>query len=264
MTGREALTPKTEAALREVFRPEPDPAFLKRLRSDTRARHARLAKNLAWFDLGFDVGPLRIVHDGELVHLVTNDPDRFRDLAGESLGFIPDRGEKPGVRASVERALAGKVRGSEIAFLGELPSFHRHVLEATARFPRGEVRPYAWVARQAGTPRAVRAAGTALAHNPVPIVVPCHRVVKSDWELGQYSAGGARVKERILTFEGLEIARLTELHARGVRYLGHGGGTFCIPGCGGAWEPVDDVRTFRSVDEALAVGYSPCSECRPA
>jgi O-6-methylguanine DNA methyltransferase len=164
-----------------------------------------------------------------------------------------------------EHALAGQIRGDSIAYLGELPAFHRHVLEATATIPRGEVRPYAWVARNAGNAGAVRAAGTALAHNPVPFIVPCHRVVKSDFELGRYSAvGGPATKERVLRFEGLQLDRLAVLRARGVRYLGHGGEAFCFPGCGGVWEPEDDFRTFRTVAEALALGYKPCDACRPA
>ena len=56
--------------------------------------------------------------------------------------------------------------------------------------PRGEVRPYGWIAAEIGRPKAVRAVGTALGHNPVPLIVPCHRVVRSDGMIGQYSLGG--------------------------------------------------------------------------
>ena len=51
---------------------------------------------------------------------------------------------------------------------------------------------------------------------------------------------------------------------RHLRFLGHGGDTFCVPGCGGSWESVDDDRQFHSVGEALAAGYQPCTDCRPA
>ncbi len=247
------------------LRREPDPRFLSRLRSETRGRQARLTRHLAWFDLAFELGPLRVVHDGELVHMVTNDPVGFRDRAGDELGFVPDAGgDAPRVRERTTRALTGKLRGTEVAYLGELPAFHRHVLEATATIPRGEVRPYAWVAREAGAPGAVRATGTALGHNPVPYIVPCHRVLKSDWELGQYSGGGSEVKERVLTHEGVQLGRLAGLRKQHLRFLGHGGGTFCIPGCGGAWESVDDDRQFHTVDEALGAGYEACLDCRPA
>lgn len=251
-------------ALHLRLRHEPDPRFLARLRSDTRARHARLSRKLGWFDLDFELGPLRLVHDGELVHLVTNDVSHFRDRAGDEFRYVPDRAEAPRVRERVRRALAGRLRGSEVSFLADLPVFHRRVLEAAASIPRGEVRPYAWAAREAGASGAVRAAGTALAHNPVPFVVPCHRVLKSDWALGQYSAGGPEVKGRVLSHEGVQLRRLADLSARHLRYLGHAGTTFCVPGCGGAWESVDDDRQFHSVSEALAAGYEPCTDCRPA
>jgi O-6-methylguanine DNA methyltransferase len=265
MTARpERITPEEERQLGAMLRPEPDPAFLARLRRQSRARHARHHRNLGWFDLDFEPNRIRVVHDGELVHLVTNDPDHFRDYAGEQLGYVPEHGESEEIRHLAEHALEGELRGDRIAYLGELPRFHREVLEATATIPRGEVRPYAWVARLAGNPAAVRAAGTALAHNPVPFIVPCHRVVKSDLELGRYSAaGGTATKERVLLHEGLRLARLAELRAKGVRYLGHGGTAFCYPGCGGSWEPEDDFRTFHTAEEALALGYKPCDACRP-
>jgi hypothetical protein len=88
--------------------------------------------------------------------------------------------------------------------------------------------------------------------------------VKSDFELGNYSAaGGPATKERVLRYEGLELERLAELRAQGIRYLGHGGEAFCFPGCGGTWEPVDDYRTFRTAAEAIALGYEPCDACKP-
>ncbi len=259
------LGPDEEERLRLRLRLEADPAFLARLRSQTRARHARQHRNLGWFDIDYEPNPIRVVHDGELIHLVTNDPGHFRDFAGEELGFVPEAAPEDRIRHRAEHALSGEIRGDTIAYLGHLPAFHRHVLEATAGIPRGEVRPYAWVARLAGNAGAVRAAGTALAHNPVPFIVPCHRVVKSDFEVGRYSAvGGTATKERVLRYEGLELARLAEYRAKGVRYLGHGGEAFCYPGCSGSWEPEDDFRTFRTVKEALALGYAPCDACRPA
>ena len=70
--------------------------------------------------------------------------------------------------------------------------------------PRGEVRPYGWIAAEIGRPRAVRAVGTALGHNPVPLIVPCHRVVRTDGTIGQYSLGGPGNKRTILAAEGLD------------------------------------------------------------
>jgi methylated-DNA-[protein]-cysteine S-methyltransferase len=79
--------------------------------------------------------------------------------------------------------------------------FRRDVLEATARIPYGQTGTYTSVATAAGSAKAVRAAGTALAKNPIPIVVPCHRVLRSDGELGNYR-GGVEAKAQLLDLEG--------------------------------------------------------------
>ena len=78
--------------------------------------------------------------------------------------------------------------------------FFRRVLEATAQIAYGEVRTYGEVAASAGSPRAVRAAGNGLGSNPMPVVVPCHRVVRTGGGLGGYTGGIAR-KEFLLTLE---------------------------------------------------------------
>lgn len=79
--------------------------------------------------------------------------------------------------------------------------FVRRVLRATARIPFGSVTTYRDVAARAGSPRAFRAAGNALGSNPIPIVVPCHRVVRSGGHLGGYG-GGLHRKEELLRLEG--------------------------------------------------------------
>jgi len=81
------------------------------------------------------------------------------------------------------------------------PGFSRRVLEATAAIPFGSVSTYAHVARLAGSPRAARAAGNALHDNPVPIVVPCHRVVPSGGGIGKYGGQEWR-KAFLLDLEG--------------------------------------------------------------
>ena len=79
--------------------------------------------------------------------------------------------------------------------------FYRKVLRATNRIRYGKVRTYSQVAASAGSPRAVRAAGSALGSNPMPIVVPCHRVLRTGGGLGGYG-GGLEVKEYLLRLEG--------------------------------------------------------------
>jgi methylated-DNA-[protein]-cysteine S-methyltransferase len=78
--------------------------------------------------------------------------------------------------------------------------FRRAVLHATARIPYGQTSSYRQIATRAGSPAAVRAAGTALALNPLPIIVPCHRVVRSDGRLGGYR-GGPDAKAHLLELE---------------------------------------------------------------
>jgi methylated-DNA-[protein]-cysteine S-methyltransferase len=79
--------------------------------------------------------------------------------------------------------------------------FAAGILRQTARIPFGKVRSYGQVAAQAGSPRAARAAGNALGSNPIPIVVPCHRVLHADGGLGGYS-GGLDRKRYLLALEG--------------------------------------------------------------
>ncbi|MGH9038328.1 MAG: methylated-DNA--[protein]-cysteine S-methyltransferase [Acidimicrobiia bacterium] len=88
--------------------------------------------------------------------------------------------------------------------LDHMRPFARAVLEATRRIPYGEVRTYAWVAKEAGHPAAVRAAGTALSCNPVAVLVPCHRVIRSDGTVGHYGFG-IDVKRALLMAEGVDL-----------------------------------------------------------
>jgi methylated-DNA-[protein]-cysteine S-methyltransferase len=80
------------------------------------------------------------------------------------------------------------------------PGFYRRVLRATAKVPFGEVITYTDAAERAGSPRAFRAAGSALGSNPIPIVVPCHRVVRAGGDIGNYG-GGPEMKRFLLELE---------------------------------------------------------------
>ncbi len=81
-----------------------------------------------------------------------------------------------------------------------LPAFTHAVLKAATRIPYGEVRSYGWLAQRLGNPKAARAVGNALARNPIPIIIPCHRVVRSNGALGGYALGTA-LKKRLLKLE---------------------------------------------------------------
>ena len=174
---------------------------------------------------------------------------------------LPDR-----LTRSIARRLAGDRRVRIDLDLRGHTEFERDVWHKALEIPRGEVRPYGWVAAEIGRPRAVRAVGTALGRNPVPLVVPCHRVVRSDGTIGQYSLGGPAIKRAILAAEGLDPDTLESAARSGVRYLGsdttH---VVCLPTCQHARRITPPHRVpFRSLAAAAAAGYRPCRICRPA
>jgi len=124
--------------------------------------------------------------------------------------LLAEFGDRPVMRSTAldraRRELERYFKGRHLAFdlevdLSALSPFDRKVLEVTARIPAGKVATYAQVAAKAGNPRASRAAGNALHKNPVAIIVPCHRVLRSDGSLGGYG-GGLPVKEWLLRHEG--------------------------------------------------------------
>ena len=115
--------------------------------------------------------------------------------------------EAPGrldeVRRQLDEYFAGRRREFELPLDWSLTKqgFGKRVLESTARIPYGAVSSYREVATEAGSPRAVRAAGNALGANPIPIVVPCHRVLRTGGALGGYGGGPER-KRALLELEG--------------------------------------------------------------
>lgn len=181
----------------------------------------------------------------------------------------PIHREKSAPPATVRALIRGSKAGQppQLRFdLRGLSEFERAVLGKALEIPPGEVRPYSWIAREIGHPEAVRATGSALAKNPVPLLIPCHRVVRSDGHIGNYSMGGSRAKVTLLQAEGAQPKILQQLAAEGVRYLGNEAGRhYCFPTCGGIQSLVRSNRVrFASAREACAAGYHPCEDCRPA
>ncbi|HKW78299.1 MAG TPA: methylated-DNA--[protein]-cysteine S-methyltransferase [Candidatus Limnocylindria bacterium] len=116
-------------------------------------------------------------------------------------GMLPDARRSDAVARELDQYFSGKRRSFDVSVdLSPLTPFQRRVLGATARVGYGDVATYATVAARAGSDRAYRAAGQALTNNPIPIVVPCHRVLASDGSLGGY-AGGLETKRRLLQLE---------------------------------------------------------------
>ncbi len=170
----------------------------------------------------------------------------------------------PRIARPLARAVATGRPGRLPIDLGDLGEFSRAVLASCARIPPGEVRPYSWIATEIGRPAAVRAVGSALARNPVPILVPCHRVVRADGHIGAY-AYGSEMKRHLLEREGIDLAALAVTARRGVRFLGSDRTrVYCFPTCRHALRIADAHRiAFRNVREAAAAGYRPCRHCRP-
>jgi methylated-DNA-[protein]-cysteine S-methyltransferase len=110
--------------------------------------------------------------------------------------------------AQLSEYFTGRRRRFELAVdLSQLTPFQQSVLQMTGTIQAGSVWTYHQVAEAIGRPNASRPVGTALAHNPVPIVIPCHRVVASDGTLGGYSAGaGLESKRLLLHMEGAQLA----------------------------------------------------------
>jgi len=168
----------------------------------------------------------------------------------------PPTGLLTALRTGRSRSLRFDLRG--------LSAFERDVLAATSHIPRGQTRPYAWVAGEIGRPRAVRAVGTALGRNPVPVLIPCHRVTRSDGDPGQY-VFGVDFKEALLRAEDVDLDGVRTLAAKGVYYLGSDTtGIVCFPTCHHARRiTAAHRRQFRSVSQASRAGYRPCLDCRP-
>jgi methylated-DNA-[protein]-cysteine S-methyltransferase len=107
------------------------------------------------------------------------------------------------VRRQLDLYFAGKLTEFELPLDWQLTSgFQAKVQHAIARIPYGQTRSYTEMARKAGNERAVRAAGTACGSNPIPIVVPCHRVLRTGGGLGGYG-GGLPMKRALLELEGI-------------------------------------------------------------
>jgi methylated-DNA-[protein]-cysteine S-methyltransferase len=144
--------------------------------------------------------------------------------------------------------------------------FQRRVLQVTSRLPYGAVTSYGHIAREIGDPRATRAVAQALRRNPLPIIIPCHRVIGGSGDLVGYAGNKVGLKQRLLTLEGVPVAADGALHierqAMYVRYQTLG--EYCLPTCGALpSKPLAELTLFGSRQRAEAAGLTPCSDCRP-
>jgi len=230
---------------------------------------ARLGLSDRYWRLESPLGPVYVAHSKAGISMVTRakSPEEFERAFFRSYGRAVRR-ERSAPPASV-RTLLKNLKSPERRLLHYdlrgLSEFERAVLLKALEIPDGEVRPYSWIAKEIGRSEAVRAVGSALAKNPVPLLIPCHRVVRADGHLGQYSMGGPRNKRTLLRIEGAQPETLEKLATSGVRYLGNEQQHhYCYPTCGGiATLVISNKVRFHTEREAAAAGYTPCGACRP-
>lgn len=145
--------------------------------------------------------------------------------------------------------------------------FQRTVLQATAAVPYGAVVPYAGIAREVGKASATRAVAQALRWNPLPIVIPCHRVIGSSGALTGYAGSKVDIKQRLLSVEGVPTAKkagVLGITPQTMYMLYPGDREYCLPTCPSLHKRRPSPLTrFASREDAEAVGLRPCTTCRP-
>jgi O-6-methylguanine DNA methyltransferase len=189
-------------------------------------------------------------------HVEAGDRGVARLSYGRGRDVVAGRGRRHAEQAREELAeyLAGRRTFFTVPVdLGGVGEFQGRVLAAANRIPFGQVTSYADLAQRIGHPRAARAVGNALGANPVPVIVPCHRVIRGDGTWGHY-AFGAALKTRLL-----ELERTTPLlvGCASTRFV-------CRRGCAHEQRIGEHGRVvFASVADAVTVGYRPCRVCQP-
>ncbi len=223
----------------------------------------------AYATMDSPAGPVFVAWNTRGVSMIARagNPGAFEEQFEREIGRRLERVQA--LPSRLGRAVARRLAGDRSVLIavdlrGRSP-FEEAVLRKALEIPSGEVRPYGWIAAEIGRPNAVRAVGTALGRNPIPLLIPCHRVVRSDGHIGEYSMGGPDVKRRVLTAEGLDLERMEGLARRGVRFVGSDTTRiFCMPTCRHARRimPKHQV-TFGSLAEIARANYRPCHVCRP-
>ena len=194
-------------------------------------------------------------------------PAHVQRLLGEDA--VEDRAATEGLRAELVEYLEGRrARLDWPLDLRRMRSdFQRRVLEATAALPYGAVTSYAGIAARIGAPSAVRPVAQALRWNPLPIVIPCHRVIGTSGALTGYAGRRVELKQRLLAVEGVKMvaARRDFKVDRGAMYTTvTGDREYCVPTCGSLLSlSMSTLTLFGTREGAEAAGLAPCTSCRP-
>ena len=231
---------------------------------------ARLGLLDEYFTVESPLGIVYVAYNARGVSAVrrARDAETFeRDFADEfGRRVIPEKEHDVTLAHNIVEVIQGERRRALRFDLRGVSEFERAVLMKALEIPRGEVRPYGWIAREIGRPSASRAVGSALKRNPVPLLIPCHRVVRSDGLIGEYALGGTEAKRTVLAAEEVDADRLETLAREGIRFSGsdttH---IYCYPTCHHARRISSAHQMwFASETAARSAGYRPCRVCRPA
>lgn len=157
-------------------------------------------------DLGWALAVIEVDGGGRLVRLSHVDTEaearRLRQTGHRDAVHDPGADPLPALRAQLAQYLAGRRRAFDLPLAPAGTPFQLRVWEALRTIPFGETRSYGEVAASVGSPGGSRAVGQANGHNPIGVVVPCHRVIAADGTLGGYT-GGLERKRRLLALEGI-------------------------------------------------------------
>jgi O-6-methylguanine DNA methyltransferase len=219
------------------------------------------------------VGDIRIGKTDKGVALVEfltleDSPPLFAHLQ-QTFAVAPGGPEVAALIRNLEDYLSGKRHDLEWLVDDTLmrSDFQRVVLRATAAVPYGTVVTYQGIAEVIGQPKAVRAVAQALRHNPIPIHIPCHRVIGSDGSLTGYAGNLVGIKKQILEAEGIPVIETAKGLAipKKRMYVGwRHDRWFCRPGCSTLKDqPAGDRAFIPSYTRAVEMGYQACDVCQP-
>ena len=175
---------------------------------DARFREAALREGLV--DVRYDVvdspvGSLFVAATGRGLCRISYQPDGMEESLARTFGARVLRSSLDEVRRELDEYFEGRRQEFDLPIDLRVAPFHADVLAELARVPYGRTETYGSLAAKVGRPKAARAVGTVMNRNPIPIVLPCHRIVGANGSLTGY-AGGLDVKLRLLQLEGAMLA----------------------------------------------------------
>lgn len=244
-------------------------------RAELESRLADLRSRIVGFGVyASPVGPILIARSElgvSMVRYLEGRPSAMSPQVRRALGedAVEDRAATESLHRELLEYLDGRRTRLDwpLDLRGVRSDFQRRVLEATARLPYGAVTSYSGIARQIGAPTAMRPVAQALRRNPLPIAIPCHRVIGNSGALVGYAGRKVALKQRLLTLEGVRIGAAhgePRVDREAMYACPPDEGEYCLPTCGSiSSRPLAEVRLFASRQRAEEAGLSPCTSCRP-